>query len=43
MREFKISMTDDEFNAIFDLIDYEGRGILEIPRLFKAIRGEMTE
>lgn len=38
MHDFKINLTDYEFNNIFDIIDYEAKGLLFIPALMDYIR-----
>lgn len=38
MHDFKINLTENEFNTIFDTIDYESRGLLPIPVLMDRIR-----
>lgn len=38
MHDFKINLTDYEFNYIFDVIDSEAKGVLFIPALMSHIR-----
>lgn len=42
MKDYKINLTDEEFEMVFDALDLDNSGKLDIDEVVRGIRGPMN-